>query len=246
MFVVTPSTVRSVKALRLNRIGAQMLGRGLRVVPRRPLGKRVFWRIVLDQAPLRYILALSPFPIAMIVRPDLALAISQAPLLMFAIVFMIESTFLSVQTPAKRRKLISEDRAAAGLDQLTLRARDVLGRIAAGRQLTEARLHLVVEQSGLARVPVLTLVSVQTQPEASGKPELMDLTAEERAMAEERLFGEEFDEKLLHTINLYENKFVRSVAFGASELSAHARLRAMAAAKRPAAGTAAETGAAPA
>src|SRR6056297_2184466 len=158
IFVVTPGTVTSVKRLHLRRTGAQMLGRGLRVVPRRPLGSRAFWRILFDQAPLRYVIALSPFPIAMLIRPDLALAISQAPLLMFAVVFMIESSVLSVQNPAKRRKLAGEDEIARVLDILRLRGRDALGRIAAGRGMTAEVLHLVVEQSGLARVPLLTLV----------------------------------------------------------------------------------------
>ncbi|MEE4120126.1 MAG: hypothetical protein V2I65_14010 [Paracoccaceae bacterium] len=227
MFVVAPSTVVDTRRLRLARVGAQMLGRGLRVIPRRPLFRRVFWRIVFDQAPLRYIMALSPFPIAMLIRPDLALAISQAPLLMFAIVFMVESTLLSVSTPEKRRKLISEADAARGLDLLNLRARDVLARIAARRGMESENLHLVVEQSGLARVPVLTLASVQVAQEG-GRPILLDVDDAERAMLEERLFAEGLDEPLLHRINLAQNRFVRSVAFEARAVSAHQRLMARA------------------
>ena len=227
MFVVTPSTVVNPRALRLTRVGSQMLGRGLRVIPRKPLFRAVFWRIVFDQAPLRYVIALSPFPVAMLIRPDLALAISQAPLLMFAIVFMVESTFLSVTTPEKRRKLIAEADAARGLDMLTLRARDALARIAAGRDMQSEDLHLVVEQSGLARVPVLTLVSVQVAQEG-GRPLLLDLDEDERAMLEERLFVHGLDERLLHRINLAENRFVRSVAFEARAVSAHQRLMAKA------------------
>jgi hypothetical protein len=231
MFVVTPSTVVDSRSLRLRRVGAQMLGRGLRVVPRRPLTRGVFWRIVFDQAPLRYIMALSPFPIAMLIRPDLALAISQAPLLMFAVVFMVESTILSVSTPEKRRRLIDETDAARGLDQLNLRARDVLARIAAGRGMEREELHLVVEQSGLARVPVLTLVSIQVPDEAGGRPELLDLDETEHALLHERLFDSEFDERRLHRINLAENRFVRDVAFEARTVSAHARLMARAASR---------------
>jgi hypothetical protein len=235
MFVVTPSTVVDPSRLRLTRIGAQMLGRGLRVIPRRPLGSGVFWRIVFDQAPLRYVLALSPFPIAMLVRPDLALAISQAPLLMFAIVFMVESSLLSIQSPEKRRRVIGEAEAEAGLDQLKLRGRDVLSRIAAARGMPEGELHLIVEQSGLARVPVLTLVSVQAPSETpGGRPILLDLAPDERAILEERLFDESFTEALLHRINLRENVFVRDIGFEARAVSAHARLQALAA-KRAAA-----------
>lgn len=229
LFVVAPGTVTSVKRLNLRRIGAPFLGRGLRVVPRRPLGRRVFWRLLFDQAPLRYIIALSPFPVAMIVRPDLALAISQAPLLMFGVVFMIESTFLSVQNPAKRKRLASEAEIARTLDLLRQRGRDVLARIAAGRAMTAGTLHLVVEQSGLARVPVLTLVSVQQEPDTPGKPPvLLDLDAAERALLAERLFADGLDEATLHRINLADYSFLRTVALEARGVSAHARLMAMA------------------
>jgi hypothetical protein len=229
-FVVTPSTVVGTRRLMLRRVGTQMLGRGLRVIPRRPLTSRAFWRIVFDQAPLRYIIALSPFPIAMLIRPDLALAISQAPLLMFAVVFMIESSVLSVQRPEKRRALIGEAEAARALDVLKQRGADVLGRIAAGRDLAHGTLHLVVEQSGLARVPVLTLLSVQAEAERPGAPpDLMDLSEEEREMLTARLFDEGFTEELLHTVNLRENTFVRTVPLEARTVSAHARLMAMAA-----------------
>ena len=231
IFVVAPGTVVSAARLRLRRIATPMLGRGLRVVPRRPLRARAFWRILFDQAPLRYVLALSPFPVAMIIRPDLALAISQAPLLMFAVVFMIESSFLSIQNPAKRRKLASEDEIARVLDLLRLRGRDALGRIAAGRNMNAEVLHLVVEQSGLARVPLLTLVSVQQEPEVPGKPPvLLDLDAEERETLRARLFGDEagLDEATLHRINQAENRFLRQVTLEARSVSAHARLMAMA------------------
>jgi hypothetical protein len=228
-FVVTPSTVVGTRRLMLRRVGTQMLGRGLRVVPRRPLASRTFWRIVFDQAPLRYVIALSPFPIAMLIRPDLALAISQAPLLMFAVVFLIESSVLSVQHPEKRRALIGEAEAARALDVLKQRGADVLGRIAAGRDMSHGTLHLVVEQSGLARVPVLTLLSVQAEAERPGAPpDLVDLSEEEREMLVSRLFDAEFPERLLHTVNLRENTFLRTVPLEARTVSAHARLMAMA------------------
>jgi len=250
LFVVAPDTVRSVQRLNLRRVGSQMLGRGFRVVPRgwlfawsrggpddacrgRPPA-RVFWRILFDQAPFRYCLALSPFPIAMLLRPDLALAISQAPLLMFALVVLIESSVLSVSTPAKRHRLIEASEAARGLDILQQRGRDVLSRIAAGRRLTTERLHLVIEQSGLARVPVLTLVSVQQEGAAPGdRPILLDLDADERALVAERLFVDTLTEGRLHLINLRENKFLRDIALEATAVTAHARLMAMAAKAAP-------------
>ncbi len=232
-FVVTPSSVRSVARLNLRRVGAQMLGRGFRVVPRGAGTGRVFARILFDQAPFRYALALSPFPIAMLIRPDLALAISQAPLLMFAIVVLIESSLLAISTPAKRRKLIEASAADRGLDMLQQRATQALSRLAAGRGLTTERLHLVVEQSGLARVPVLTLVSVQQEAATTGeRPELLDLDAAEREALVSALFDESLSEALLHRINLYENKFIRVTAFEATAVTAHARLQAMAERRR--------------
>jgi len=232
IFVVAPGTVRSLARLNLRRIGGPMLGRGVRVVPRRPLRSAVFWRVLIDQAPTRYAIALSPFPIAMILRPDLALAISQAPLLMFGLVFLIESSVLSVQGVEKRRALIAEADAARAKDQLVQRGRDVLGRIAAGRDLRSGTLHLVVEQSGLARVPPLTLVSVQADAAApGGRPVLVDLDADERAMIAARLFGEGFDEAVLLRVNLQDNAYVRTVTLESRSVSAHARLLAMARAR---------------
>ncbi|MEM1428040.1 MAG: hypothetical protein AAGG09_01135 [Pseudomonadota bacterium] len=236
LFIVTPCTIRNVKRLNLRRVGAQMLGRGFRVVPRGGPTSGVFWRILFDQAPFRYCLALSPFPIAMLVRPDLALAISQAPLLMFALVVLIESSVLSVSTPAKRNRLIEAAEAARGLDILQQRGKAALARLAAGRGLKTERLHLIVEQSGLARVPVLTLASIQQEGDAPGsKPLLLDLDAAEQTLLEEGLFDEGFPEERLHLINLRENKYLRDIAFEAAAVTAHARLLAMAAtAERPA------------
>lgn len=244
IFVVTPMTVRSVARLHLKRVGAQMLGRGFRVVPRGPGTGGVFGRILFDQAPFRYCVALSPFPIAMLARPDLALAISQAPLLMFAIVVLIESSVLAISTPAKRKRLIAAAEAARGLDMLQQRSVDVLSRLAAGRDLRTERLHLVVEQSGLARVPVLTLVSVQQEGAAPGeRPRLLNLDAAEREMVVARLFDDALDESLLHTINLYENKYVRVTPFEASAVTAHARLMGRAARKAAGGAQAAATSA---
>lgn len=227
-FFVTPGTVTNTRRLNLRRLGGQMLGRGLRVVPRNPLTSRTFWRILFDQAPMRYCIALSPFPIAMAVRPDLALAISQAPLLMFALVFTLESSVLSIQNPQKRRALMDEAEAQRGLDILSQRARDALARLAAGRNMAQEELHLIVEQSGLARVPVLTLVSVQIPSPDGRAPDLLDLTEEEQSMIAHRLFDEDFTEDRLHRINQRENRFIRDIALEARTVSAHQRLMAMA------------------
>jgi hypothetical protein len=173
------------------------------------------------------VIALAPFPVAMLIRPDLALPISQAPILMFGIVIWIETSVLSVPTAARRRALIDPDVAARGLDALNARARHLLTRIAARRNITEGRLHLVIEQSAMARVAPLTLVSVQAEAPA---PAVHDLDAAEIAMLETELFDADLTEALLHRINLAENTFLRDLPLEARSVSAHARLAAMAAA----------------
>jgi hypothetical protein len=143
---------------------------------------------------------------------------------MFGLVYLIETRVLAIPSPEKRRALIDPADAARGLDLLAVRGRRILAGIAAGRGLTEGALTLVVEQSGMARVAPLTIVSVQT---ATG-PSYLDLDEGERAAIAE-LFADGLDERLLQRINLSEDRFVRTVAFEAKAVSAHARLAAMAA-----------------
>ena len=228
ILIVTPSTLRNPGVLAARRVPRQFLGRGLGPVPRGAPASRVFWRLVFDQALARYCLALAPFPLAMLVWPDLALGISQAPLLMILIVLFIESSVLSYPSPAQRRALLPEDAVARGLDTLNARARAALTKIAAGRGMADGALTLVVEQSALARVPVLTLVSVQAAPEDGAEaPVCLDLDTAERAHLA-ALFDDALSEAALHRINLRENTFLRSHTLEAAGLSAHARLAAMA------------------
>ena len=89
-------------------------------------------------------------------------------------------------------------------------------------------LHLAVEQSELARVVPLTVISVQL----AGPPaEVLDLTDAEVRMIEKELFAPGLDERLLHRVNLARNTFFRSVSFDAAAVSAHARLEALATAR---------------
>jgi hypothetical protein len=123
---------------------------------------------------------------------------------------------------------VSEVEAARALDTFRVRGSSVLSRIAAGRGMTRGELHLAVEQSELARVVPLTVVSVQL----AGPPaRVLDLTDAEVRMIEEELFAEGLDERLLQRVNLAQNTFLRSVAFDASTVSAHARLEALATAR---------------
>jgi hypothetical protein len=226
LLVVTPSTVQRNAALSPRKPPARFLNRGgMRAVPRGGPLTRIWWRMVLDLAFPRYMLALVPFPIAMLLRPDLALAISQAPLLMFGLVYMVEAYVLSIPSPEKRRALIAEAEAERGLDRLRGRGEAILTTIATGRGLTTGTLHLVVEQSALARVTPLTLVSVQ---EHGDRVSVLDLTAAEMALIRETLFDDAMDERLLQTINQAEKTFLRDTPLDLRSISAHARLMAMA------------------
>ena len=222
-----PSRVLNTAVLEITAPPRKFLGRGFGIVPRGTVTKAGFWRLVAEFQLLRYLVALTPFPVAMFVWPHLALPISQAPLLMFLLVYLVESRVLAIPREA-RKTLIGEVEAARALDTFRVRGAAILSRIAAGRGLFHGELHLAVEQSELARVAPLTVVSVQL----SGPPaEVLDLTGGEIAMVERELFAEGLDERLLHRVNLAQNVFLRSVAFDASTVSAHARLEALATAR---------------
>ena len=222
-----PSRVLNPAVLEITAPPRKFLGRGFGIVPRGTVTSAGFWRLVAEYQLLRYLVALTPFPLAMIVWPHLALPISQAPLLMFLLVYLVESRVLSVPKDA-RKGLIGEVEAARALDAFRVRGAAILSRIAAGRGLATGELHLAVEQSELARVPPLTVISVQL----AGPPaQVLDLTEAEIAMLEAELFADGLDERLLHRVNLAQNSFLRSVAFDASAVSAHARLEALATAR---------------
>ncbi len=225
IFVLSPSTIRNPEALRIVTIPKQVFGRGFSFVPRDPLTSRAFWRMVLEQSLTRYVLALAPFPAAMLLWPNLALPISQAPVLMFGIVLYIENNVLSVSTPSKRRALIDADVAAGRLDLLRARTRKILIAIAARRDQTEGTLHLVIEQSAMARVTPFTVLSLQYQ---GARPELLDPDPEETAWLREAIFDDDLTEADLHLVNLSQNVFVRDLPFETRGVSAHARLRARA------------------
>jgi hypothetical protein len=219
-----PSRVLNAAVLEITAPPRKFLGRGFGIVPRGTVTKAGFWRLVAEFQLLRYLVALTPFPVAMLIWPHLALPISQAPLLMFLLVYLVESRVLAVPKDA-RKALIGEVEAARALDAFRIRGAAILSRIAAGRGMTAGELHLAVEQSELARVAPLTVVSVQL----SGPPaHVLDLTDAEVKLIETDLFAEGLDERLLHRVNLAQNTFLRSVAFDASAVSAHARLEALA------------------
>ncbi|MEM6637352.1 MAG: hypothetical protein AAF667_15835 [Pseudomonadota bacterium] len=225
IFVVTQATVSNSAALEVVRIPKRMIGRGFGPVPKGWPRSRIFWRKVLEIEFLRIMLALSPFLLILLVRPDWSLGVSQAPLLMIGVVYWFETHVLAIPNKEKRRALIPEAEADAALDMLQQNARKILTVLAAGRQMAAGQIHLVVEQSELARVPPLTVVSVQ----CAGKPNrMMDLTDTEIALIEETLFSEELPEALLHRVTLSSQKPTRDFPLDMSTISAHARLAAMA------------------
>ena len=159
----------------------------------------------------------------MFVWPRLALPIAQAPVVMIFVVGFFEMKVLRVAKD-RRETLMPEADAGRTLDLLRFRATAVLTRIAARHPDRAGLLHLVVEQSELARVTPLTLVSVQTDTPG---PALLDLDPVDRAIIVEGLFAESLTERDLHLANMRENAFVRDVAFDTRGVSAHARLSAL-------------------
>jgi hypothetical protein len=221
MIVVAPNTVLNPAALETRQVPKKMFRR-VAVLPRRA-GVATWARIVFDVQILRYLVALAPFVVAMLIWPRLAFPIAQAPILMVLLVGLVEMKMLRVSKDG-RADLIDEDAAARGLDTLRFRARSILTRLAARKELSRHRLHLVIEQSELARVPPLTLVSVQLD---GPEPQLLPLDADERRLIGDELFGGALTERELLRINLREDVFLRDVALEAQGVSAHARLAAL-------------------
>ena len=221
IFVLTPETVWNPKALETGSVPRKVLHR-IAFLPKGG-GASLFARVIFENEPLRYFIALSPFVAAMFIWRELALPISQAPVAMIIVIGFFEMKVLRLSAE-KRTKLISEDDAARVLDTLQFRARRVLTRIAAHRGQTRGDLMLVVEQSEIAHVAPLTLVSVQT---SEGKPRILSLDEAERAVITGDLFDDQFTARDLHKANLRDDTFLRSVSFDTRGVSGHARLAAL-------------------
>lgn len=222
MFVVTPSTLWNAQALQMQLAPKRMLRR-ITMLPRGRVSAGLLLRLIFEVQILRYLIPLLPFIIAMFVWPDLALPISQAPVPMMLVIAFFETRVLSIKRE-NREKLISDAEMARGEDALRFNATRLLRQIAAARGLETEKIMLVLEQSTMARVPPLTLVSVQ---EAEPEPRVLDLAPEEKRLIEDDLFDATFTEALLHRITLRQNENLRHVAFDASTLSAHARMAAL-------------------
>ncbi len=92
MFLVTPATVLNPPALETRHIPRRFLRRAL-LIPRRGAGLRLILRLVVEVEMLRYPAALLSFALAALIWRDSALAIAQAPLLMFLVIDGVEMRF---------------------------------------------------------------------------------------------------------------------------------------------------------
>ena len=228
MFIVSPSTILNSRALETRGVPKRIIGR-ISLFPRQGATGRLVLRLLFEVQVLRFFVALMPFVVAMFVWPHLALPISQAPIPMLFLIFFVETRVFNM-SKEKRQALMTDAEMESTLDALEFNARRVLTRIAARKGLQSGEVHLVIEQSELGRVPVLTLVSVQL---AGSDPQVLDLDETERRMIEDGLFDDGLTEESLHLVTLRQSKNLRSVIIDASEISAHARMAALMDTKTP-------------
>jgi hypothetical protein len=220
MLVVTEDTIANRGVLETRSLPKRFFGR-VTLWPRRAdLTLRL--RLLLEVQVLRYFATLAPFVLIPLTWEGTALPISQAPLVMLIAIAAVELRVLRL-SKAARARAVPQDEAARRLDMLAFRARACLRRIAARQGIRDGELRLVVEQSELARVPPLTLVSVQTE---TPEPRLLRLTQADIAILHDGLFDADLTEAQLLAVNQREDRFLRDIAQEARAVSAHSRLAA--------------------
>jgi hypothetical protein len=219
MLIVTDATIANARVLETRSLPKKFLGR-VQLVPK-GAGLSLWARMIVEIQILRYLGALLPFVVIPLMSRDLALPVTQAPLAMLVVIALVELKVLRL-SKAARAGLVDADEAARRLDTLAFRARAALRRIAARQGIAEGQLRLVVEQSELARIAPLTLVSVQTDRPA---PRLLPLDAQDRA-ALDGLFDAALTEADLLAVNHRDDRYIRDIAQEARAVSAHARLAA--------------------
>jgi hypothetical protein len=219
MLIVTDATIANARVLETRSLPKKFLGR-VQLVPK-GAGLSLWARMIVEIQILRYLGALLPFVVIPLLSRDLALPVTQAPLAMLVVIALVELKVLRL-SKAARAGLVDADEAARRLDTLAFRARAALRRIAARQGIAEGQLRLVVEQSELARIAPLTLVSVQTDRPA---PRLLSLDAQDRA-ALDGLFDAALTEADLLAVNHRDDRYIRDIAQEARAVSAHARLAA--------------------
>lgn len=220
MLIVTHATLVNPGILETRSLPKKFLGRVL-ILPR-GAGLASWLRLIVEIQALRYLVILLPFAVAPLLFRNLALPVMQAPALMLVLVAVVELQVLRPTNKA-RQNAVSADEAARRLDTMTFRARACLRRIAARHNLTEGQLRLVIEQSELARIPPLTLISVQTE---TPTPHLPRLTDADRADLAAGLFDASFTERDLLAVNHHDTLYLRDIAQEARAVSAHSRLAA--------------------
>lgn len=221
MLILTKTTMWNPGVLETQSLPKKFLGR----VPVVPLnaGVRTWARLLVEMQPLRFLVTLMPFAISPILVRDLAVPVMQAPALMVILVLLVEMKVLRLTVRA-RAKQVETDEAARRLDTLAFRGRSCLRRIAARHDLQEGALRLVVEQSELARIPPLTLVSVQGDTPG---PHVVALDPEDREVLRQGLFDADLSERDLLAVNHRDNRYIREITQEARAVSAHARLAAL-------------------
>ena len=133
MFIVSPATVWNPGVLEMRQVPRRVFGR-VTLIPRRGAGLGLLLRLIFQMEVLRYLRVAGAFLVAALIWRDKALAISQAPLLMFMVLYAVEMKVLRV-SPGRRAGLIDAAEAERGLDLLRVRAVAMLTKIAAGRGL---------------------------------------------------------------------------------------------------------------
>ena len=221
LFVLSHDTVWNPGLLKIPNAPRKIMQRGT-ILPRRDVTWGFIGRTIFENQALRFLVPLLPFCIAALIWPALALPFSGSPTVMLIIIAIIEMRVLRIPRH-KRADITTEAEATRALDTLNFRGRRILAELAAKRGIQTGAVYLVVEQSDIARVTPMTVVSVQLD---QGKERLMNLTAEERAMIRDQLFDAEFKETDLLLANLREGVHFRTVSFEARGVSAHARLAA--------------------
>lgn len=221
MFIITPKTISNRAALEFRQIPRRFLGRSF-IWPRQGGLWRLKLRLIFEVELLRYLVSLAPFAVSALIWRDSALAIAQAPLLMVLVIYGVEMRFLRLR-PAARATVLDPAERDRLADLLAERARVILTRIGAQRRLMSGALHLVVEQSELARVAPLTFVSVQSDD----GPTILDLTATETALIRDSLFQPPLTEAAMHKLALSRNEMVSTLTLDLRAIPAHARMMAL-------------------
>lgn len=220
MLIITEDTLVNRGVLETSSLPKKFLGRVM-ILPR-GAGPGVWVRLLVEVQALRYLVTLLPFALGPLFFRALALPVMQAPALMLVVVALVELKVLRLSKSA-RASIVSADEAARRLDTLAFRARACLRQIAARHDMVEGTLRLVIEQSEVARVPPLTLVSVQSE---TPEPHLPPLDAQDRAVLEKGLFDAALTERDLLDVNHRDDLYLRDIAQEARAVSAHGRLAA--------------------